>query len=105
MGSDDSERTNVATPTIKTVEFIDFMAEAECRMVDTRVMDFALDVRTLLSTDFMSDTKDPRADRRRRLVVLFEHGARRLYLAAWSISPLRSATSSSISATSPTSIR
>ncbi len=53
-----AERTNVATPTIKTVEFIDSWLNENATWVDTRVMDFALDVRTLLSTDFMSDTKD-----------------------------------------------
>jgi hypothetical protein len=53
-----AERTNVATPTLQTVEFIDSWLNENAMWVDTRVMDFALDVRTLLSTDSMSDHED-----------------------------------------------
>ena len=53
-----AERTNVAMPTLQTVEFIDSWLSENAMWVDSRVMDFALDVRTLLSTDAMSEAED-----------------------------------------------
>lgn len=53
-----AERTNVAMPTHQTVEFIDAWLNENATWVDTRVMDFALDVRTLLATNSNSETKD-----------------------------------------------
>jgi hypothetical protein len=46
-----SERTNETTHTLQTVEFIDSWLDQNAMWVDARVMDFALDVRTLLSSD------------------------------------------------------
>lgn len=51
-----AERTNEATPTLQTVEFIDSWLSENAMWVDTRVMDFALDVRTLLSSDELSES-------------------------------------------------
>ena len=53
-----AERTNEATPTLQTVEFIDSWLSENAMWVDTRVMDFALDVRTLLSSDELSENDD-----------------------------------------------
>ncbi|MEN8233711.1 MAG: hypothetical protein ABFR89_02165 [Actinomycetota bacterium] len=46
-----TERTDESTTTLATVEFIDSWLNENAMWVDSRVMDFALDVRTLLSTD------------------------------------------------------
>ena len=53
-----AERTDQATPTLQTVEFIDSWLNENAMWVDTRVMDFALDVRTLLSSDELSENED-----------------------------------------------
>jgi len=53
-----AERTDEATPTLQTVEFIDSWLSENAMWVDTRVMDFALDVRTLLSSDELSESED-----------------------------------------------
>jgi hypothetical protein len=45
-----AERTNELAPTVETVEFIDSWLGENATWVDSRVMDFALDVRTLLSS-------------------------------------------------------
>jgi hypothetical protein len=50
-----AERTNESTPTLQTVEFIDAWLDQNAMWVDARVMDFALDVRTLLSSDPLSE--------------------------------------------------
>jgi hypothetical protein len=55
-----AERTDEATPTLQTVEFIDSWLSENAMWVDTRVMDFALDVRTLLSSDELSENEDLR---------------------------------------------
>ena len=46
-----AERPTETTTTLQTVAFIDTWLDENAMWVDTRVMDFALDVRTLLSTD------------------------------------------------------
>jgi hypothetical protein len=53
-----AERTNTAAPTIETVEFIDAWLGENAMWVDSRVMDFALDVRTLLSSSTPSELED-----------------------------------------------
>ena len=53
-----AERTDEATPTLQTVEFIDSWLNENSMWVDTRVMDFALDVRTLLSSDQLAENED-----------------------------------------------
>ena len=53
-----AERTDEATPTLQTVEFIDSWLNENAMWVDTRVMDFALDVRTLLSSDELAENED-----------------------------------------------
>ena len=50
-----AERRNEPTPTLQTVEFIDAWLDQNAMWVDARVMDFALDVRTLLSPDSLSE--------------------------------------------------
>jgi len=50
-----AERRNEPTPTLQTVEFIDAWLDQNAMWVDARVMDFALDVRTLLSSDSLSE--------------------------------------------------
>lgn len=46
-----AERPTESTTTLQTVEFIDTWLSNNAMWVDARVTDFALDVRTLLSTD------------------------------------------------------
>lgn len=46
-----TENLNETTPALATVAFIDEWLSENAMWVDSRVMDFALDVRTLLSTD------------------------------------------------------
>jgi hypothetical protein len=53
-----AERTNEIAPTIETVEFIDSWLGENAMWVDSRVMDFALDVRTLLSSAMASELDD-----------------------------------------------
>ena len=53
-----AERTNETTHTLQTVEFIDSWLDQNAMWVDARVMDFALDVRTLLSSDELSENED-----------------------------------------------
>jgi hypothetical protein len=53
-----AERTNKTAPTIETVEFIDSWLGDNAMWVDSRVMDFALDVRTLLSSAAPSELDD-----------------------------------------------
>lgn len=45
------ERAIESTTTLQTVEFIDTWLGDNATWVDSRVLDFALDVRTLLATD------------------------------------------------------
>jgi hypothetical protein len=53
-----AERTNETTHTLHTVEFIDSWLDKNAMWVDARVMDFALDVRTLLSSDPLAENDD-----------------------------------------------
>ena len=46
-----AERPTESTITLQTVAFIDTWLDDNAMWVDSRVMDFALDVRTLLLTD------------------------------------------------------
>jgi hypothetical protein len=46
-----AERPTESTTTLQTVAFIDTWLDSNATWVDSRVVDFALDVRTLLSTD------------------------------------------------------
>ena len=50
-----AERTDEPIHTLQTVEFIDAWLDRNAMWVDARVMDFALDVRTLLSSDPLAD--------------------------------------------------
>jgi len=43
--------TNESAKALHTVEFIDAWLRENARWIDSRVVDFALDVRTLLSSD------------------------------------------------------
>ncbi len=43
--------TNETTNTLRTVEFIDAWLNENAMWIDSRVVDFALDVRTLLVTE------------------------------------------------------
>jgi hypothetical protein len=52
------ERTNETTHTLQTVEFIDSWLDKNAMWVDARVMDFALDVRTLLSSDPLAENDE-----------------------------------------------
>ena len=52
------ERTNETTHTLQTVEFIDSWLDKNAMWVDARVMDFALDVRTLLSSDSLAENDE-----------------------------------------------
>lgn len=53
-----TERTTEAQPKLQTVEFIDAWLDQNALWVDSRVMDFALDVRTLLSSDNPSEFEE-----------------------------------------------
>ncbi|MGB5169609.1 MAG: hypothetical protein WBO84_02340 [Acidimicrobiia bacterium] len=53
-----AERTNETTHTLQTVEFIDSWLDENAMWVDARVMDFALDVRTLLSSDQLAENDE-----------------------------------------------
>ena len=58
-----AERTKERIHTLETVEFIDSWLDENAMWVDARVMDFALDVRTLLSTDPLAENDErPRVD-------------------------------------------
>ena len=46
-----AERPTESTTMLQTVAFIDTWLDENAMWVDSRVVDFALDVRTLLSTD------------------------------------------------------
>jgi len=52
------EKANETTPTLETVEFIDSWLDQNAMWVDARVMDFALDVRTLLSSDSLGENDE-----------------------------------------------
>jgi hypothetical protein len=52
------ERTIETTHTLQTVEFIDSWLDKNAMWVDARVMDFALDVRTLLSSDPLAENDE-----------------------------------------------
>jgi hypothetical protein len=52
------ERTNETTHTLQTVEFIDSWLDKNAMWVDARVMDFALDIRTLLSADPLAENDE-----------------------------------------------
>ena len=53
-----AERTKERIHTLETVEFIDSWLDENAMWVDARVMDFALDVRTLLSADPLADNHE-----------------------------------------------
>jgi hypothetical protein len=53
-----AERTKERIHTLETVEFIDSWLDENAMWVDARVMDFALDVRTLLSADPLADNDE-----------------------------------------------
>jgi hypothetical protein len=53
-----AERTKERTHTLETVEFIDSWLDKNAMWVDARVMDFALDVRTLLSAEPLADNDE-----------------------------------------------
>lgn len=53
-----AERTKERIHTLETVEFIDSWLDENAMWVDVRVMDFALDVRTLLSADPLADNDE-----------------------------------------------
>jgi hypothetical protein len=53
-----AERTKDRIHTLETVEFIDSWLDENAMWVDARVMDFALDVRTLLSADPLADNDE-----------------------------------------------
>lgn len=58
-----AEQTKERIHTLETVEFIDSWLDKNAMWVDARVMDFALDVRTLLSTDPFADGEErPKVD-------------------------------------------
>ena len=54
------EPKNETTHTLETVEFIDSWLDKNAMWVDARVMDFALDVRTLLSSDRLDENGEHR---------------------------------------------
>ena len=54
------EPKNKTTHTLETVEFIDSWLDKNAMWVDARVMDFALDVRTLLASDRLDDNDEHR---------------------------------------------
>ncbi len=52
-----AERPTESTTTLQTVAFIDTWLDDNAMWVDSRVMDFALDVRTLLSDESPTPTE------------------------------------------------
>ncbi|MEA3502067.1 MAG: hypothetical protein U9R47_04775 [Actinomycetota bacterium] len=56
-----AERLTEPTTTLRTVAFIDTWLDDNAMWVDSRVLDFALDVRTLLSSDSSApnETREP----------------------------------------------
>ena len=52
-----AERPTESTTTLQTVEFIDTWLDENAMWIDSRVIDFALDVRTLLSSDSPTSTE------------------------------------------------
>ena len=52
-----AERPTESTTMLQTVAFIDTWLDENAMWVDSRVVDFALDVRTLLSTDSPAPTE------------------------------------------------
>ena len=52
-----AESTNEATTELRPVEFIDAWLTENAMWIDSRVMDFALDVRTLLSSEDLYPTQ------------------------------------------------
>jgi len=60
-----AERPTESTTTLQTVAFIDTWLDENAMWVDSRVMDFALDIRTLLSMDSPANPeRGPRTGRR-----------------------------------------
>jgi len=49
-----AERPTESIDTLQTVAFIDTWLDENATWVDARVLDFALDIRTLLSTDSLT---------------------------------------------------
>ena len=49
-----AERPTESIDTLQTVAFIDTWLDENAMWVDARVMDFALDIRTLLSSDSLT---------------------------------------------------
>ncbi len=56
-----AERTTESMKTLQTVAFIDTWLDENAMWIDSRVIDFALDVRTLLSHDsaLPTETREP----------------------------------------------
>ena len=56
-----AERPTESTTTLQTVAFIDTWLDKNAMWIDSRVIDFALDVRTQLSTDAPTapETREP----------------------------------------------
>jgi len=56
-----AERPTESTTAPQTVAFIDTWLDENAMWIDSRVIDFALDVRTLLSTEFPmpTETREP----------------------------------------------
>jgi hypothetical protein len=53
-----AKRTDERAHTLQTVEYIDSWLDKNAMWVDARVMDFALDVRTLLSADPLAENDE-----------------------------------------------
>ncbi|MEN8114691.1 MAG: hypothetical protein ABFS21_09910 [Actinomycetota bacterium] len=53
-----TDRADETTTTLATVAFIDEWLSENAMWVDSRVMDFALDVRTLLSSDVVVEFEE-----------------------------------------------
>jgi len=56
-----AERPTESMTTLQTVAFIDTWLDENAMWIDSRVIDFALDLRTLMSDDFATppETREP----------------------------------------------
>ncbi|MEA3510648.1 MAG: hypothetical protein U9R51_04355 [Actinomycetota bacterium] len=54
-----AERPTESTTTLQTVAFIDTWLDENAMWIDSRVIDFALDVRTLLDSPTSTETREP----------------------------------------------
>ena len=52
-----AERPTESTITLQTVAFIDTWLDKNAMWIDSRVIDFALDVRTMVSTDSLASSE------------------------------------------------